>query len=184
MQHLQELCMESLGQNSSEINQNILICQLQESQQQTEKYKLSLEAQATEKDEFQRKLRDIQESHDVKMKKNNRKHEENLSQILQQHEMEINALKETITSVEEKAAQYLSDLNNLKSQRTDLNSALKELQMKLEYCEKEKLTQCEPPKFYSVGNLQLLSKVKQKVPDTFFTLFEQVAVSKVWPEKE
>lgn len=56
-----------------------------------------------------------------------------------QHEMDINKLKEEIMMFEEKAAQYLSDLNSFKSQNSDVESALKELQNKLVYCENEKV---------------------------------------------
>ncbi len=53
--------------------------------------------------------------------------------------MELNNLKEEIMAVEEKAARYLSDLNSFKSQNADVDSTFKELQNKLELCEKEKV---------------------------------------------
>lgn len=56
--------------------------------------------------------------------------------------MEINTLKEEKMVVEERAAQYLSDLNSFKSQNADVESALKELQNKLGYCENEKVLLC------------------------------------------
>lgn len=59
-----------------------------------------------------------------------------------QHEMKINALKEEKMVVEERAAQYLSDLSSFKSQNADVESALKELQNKLGYCENEKVLFC------------------------------------------
>lgn len=42
-------------------------------------------------------------------------------------------------AVDEKAALYLSDLNSYKSQNADVDSTFKELQNKLELCEKEKV---------------------------------------------
>ncbi|KAF4102363.1 centromere protein F [Onychostoma macrolepis] len=137
-QHQQQLCEERERQNALEINQNLLTCQLQESQKQIETYKLSLEALTTEKDGLQKNVSDIQESHDVQIKENNRRHEENLKHVQQQHEMELNKLKEEMMAVEEKAARYLSDLNSFKSQNADVDSTFKELQNKLELCEKEK----------------------------------------------
>lgn len=56
-----------------------------------------------------------------------------------QHEMELNKLKEEIMAAEEKAAQYLSDFSSFKSQNADVDSTFKELQNKLELCEKEKV---------------------------------------------
>uniref|UniRef100_A0A8C1NYD6 Centromere protein F-like n=1 Tax=Cyprinus carpio TaxID=7962 RepID=A0A8C1NYD6_CYPCA len=137
-QHQQQLCEERERQNALEINQNLLTCQLQESQKQIVTYKLSLEALTTEKDGLQKKLSDIQESHDVQIKENNKRHEENLKHVQQQNEMELNKLKEESMAVEAKAARYLSDLNSLKSQNADVDSTFKELQKKLELCEKEK----------------------------------------------
>ncbi|XDV43416.1 hypothetical protein PO909_011900 [Leuciscus waleckii] len=137
-QHQQELCETREKHNILEINHNQLTCQLQESQKQIKTYKLGLEALTIEKDGLQKNVSDIQESHDVQMKENNRRHEENLKHVQQQHEMEINKLKEEMMMLEEKAAQYLSDLNSFKSQNSDVESALKELQNKLVYCENEK----------------------------------------------
>uniref|UniRef100_A0A671NBQ2 Centromere protein F n=1 Tax=Sinocyclocheilus anshuiensis TaxID=1608454 RepID=A0A671NBQ2_9TELE len=137
-QHQQRLCEERERQNALEINQNLLTCQLQESQKQIETYKLSLEALTTEKDGLQKNVSDIQESHDVQIKENNRRHEENLKRVQQQNEMELNKLKEESMAVEEKAARYLSDLNSFKSQNADVDSTFKELQNKLELCKKEK----------------------------------------------
>lgn len=56
-----------------------------------------------------------------------------------QHEMELKKLKEEMMAVDEKAALYLSDLNSYKSQNADVDSTFKELQNKLELCEKEKV---------------------------------------------
>uniref|UniRef100_A0A672KQ06 Centromere protein F n=1 Tax=Sinocyclocheilus grahami TaxID=75366 RepID=A0A672KQ06_SINGR len=137
-QHQQRLCEERERQNALEINQNLLTCQLQESQKQIETYKLSLEALTTEKDGLQKNVSDIQESHDVQIKENHRRHEENLKRVQQQNEMELNKLKEESMAVEEKAARYLSDLNSFKSQNADVDSTFKELQNKLELCKKEK----------------------------------------------
>ncbi len=53
--------------------------------------------------------------------------------------MELKKLKEEMMAVEEKAALYLSDLNSYKSQNADVDSTFKELQNKLELCEKEKV---------------------------------------------
>ncbi|XP_059376572.1 centromere protein F-like [Carassius carassius] len=138
-QHQQRLCEERERQNALEVNQNLLTCQLQESQKQIVTYKLSLEALTAEKDGLQKNVSDIQESHDVQIKENNRRHEENLKHVQQQNEMELNKLKEESMVVEEKAARYLSDLNSFKSQNADVDSTLKELQNKLEFCEKEKV---------------------------------------------
>uniref|UniRef100_A0A673N963 Centromere protein F n=1 Tax=Sinocyclocheilus rhinocerous TaxID=307959 RepID=A0A673N963_9TELE len=124
-QHQQRLCEERERQNALEINQNLLTCQL-------------LEALTTEKDGLQKNVSDIQESHDVQIKENNRRHEENLKRVQQQNEMELNKLKEESMAVEEKAARYLSDLNSFKSQNADVDSTFKELQNKLELCKKEK----------------------------------------------
>ncbi|XP_077096038.1 uncharacterized protein cenpf [Siphateles boraxobius] len=137
-QHQQELCEARERHNVFEINHNQLTCQLQESQKQIETNKLGMEALTKERDGLQKIVSDNQESHDVQMKENNRRHEENLKHVQQQHEMEINKLKEEIMVFEEKAAQYLSDLNSFKSQNSDVESALKELQNKLVYCENEK----------------------------------------------
>ncbi|KAK7153193.1 hypothetical protein R3I93_011176 [Phoxinus phoxinus] len=137
-QHQKELCDARERHNVLEMNHNQLICQLQESQKQIETYKLGLEALTIEKDCLQKNVSDIQESHDVQVKEHNRRHVENLKHVQQQHEMEINKLKEEMMVFEEKAAQYLSDLSSFKSQNSDVESALKELQNKLVYCENEK----------------------------------------------
>uniref|UniRef100_A0A8C1UTV3 Centromere protein F n=1 Tax=Cyprinus carpio TaxID=7962 RepID=A0A8C1UTV3_CYPCA len=137
-QHLEELCEAKEMENALEINQNLLTCQLQESQKQIETYKLSLEALTTEKDVLQKNIAHIQESHDVQIKEINKGHEESLKHVQQQHEMELNKLKEEIMAAEEKAAQYLSDFSSFKSQNADVDSTLKELQNQLEHYEKEK----------------------------------------------
>ncbi|XP_043118826.1 centromere protein F [Puntigrus tetrazona] len=130
-QHQHQLCEARERQNALEINQNLLTCQLQESKKQIEAHELSLEALTTEKDGLQRNVSEIQESHDVQIKENNRRHEENLKHVQQKHEMELNKLKEEIIAVEE-------NLNSFKSQSSDVDSKFKELQNKLELCEKEK----------------------------------------------
>uniref|UniRef100_A0A8C1CNW1 Centromere protein F n=1 Tax=Cyprinus carpio carpio TaxID=630221 RepID=A0A8C1CNW1_CYPCA len=137
-QHLEELCEAKERENALEINQNLLTCQLQESQKQIETYKVSLEALTTEKDVLQKNISDIQEIHDVQIKEINKGHEESLKHVQQQHEMELNKLKEEIMAAEEKAAQYLSDFSSFKSQNADVDSTLKELQNQLEHYEKEK----------------------------------------------
>lgn len=53
--------------------------------------------------------------------------------------MDVSALKEKMTAVEEKSAQYLSELNSCRSRDEDVESALKELHIKLETCEKDKV---------------------------------------------
>lgn len=113
-QHQQELCEAREKHNILEINHNQLTCQLQESQKQIETYKvricpspcftlaslmfslcllythfhctfqLGLEALTIEKDGLQKNVSDIQESHDVQIKENNRRHEENLKHVQQQ----------------------------------------------------------------------------------------------------
>ncbi|KAA0711285.1 Centromere protein F [Triplophysa tibetana] len=60
------------------------------------------------------------------------------SELTQKNEMDVSALKEKMTAVEEMSAKYLSELNSYRSQDADVVSALKELQIKLETCEKDK----------------------------------------------
>lgn len=47
-------------------------------------FQLGMEALTIEKDGLQKNVSDIQESHDVQMKENNRRHEENLKKLQQQ----------------------------------------------------------------------------------------------------
>lgn len=47
-------------------------------------FQLSLESLTTEKDGLQKNVSDIQETHDVQIKENNRRHEENLKHVQQQ----------------------------------------------------------------------------------------------------
>lgn len=47
-------------------------------------FQLGLEALTIEKDGLQKNVSDIQENHEVQMKENNRRHEENLKHIQQQ----------------------------------------------------------------------------------------------------
>lgn len=111
-QHKQELCEAKKSLKALEINQNLLTCQLQESQKQIEEYtvrifftifhsgfmnvqsmlnlhflctfQFSLEALTAEKDGLQKNLSVIQESHNVQLKQNNMRHEENLKRTQQQ----------------------------------------------------------------------------------------------------
>ncbi|XP_052009006.1 centromere protein F-like isoform X2 [Xyrauchen texanus] len=177
MQHQQKLCKTKEMQNAIENNQNLLTCQLLESRQQTETYKISLETLTSEKEELQRKLSDIQESHCAQMKENNRRHEENLKQ---QHEIEINALKEKMMAVEEKAAQYQSDINSFKSQNADVDSTLKELQIKLENCEKEKaeldskVVRLSKEKDNAMSKINLWMKSCKQLENEKQTLYEEL----------
>ncbi|XP_056122271.1 centromere protein F [Rhinichthys klamathensis goyatoka] len=92
-QHQQELCEARERHNVLEINHNQLTCQLQESQKQIETYKLGMEALTIEKDGLQKNISDILESHDVQMKENNRRHEENLKHVQQQAELDSKVVR-------------------------------------------------------------------------------------------